>query len=69
MSDTNMSDPKRTNKPEWKKTMKESNVIGWIAFLILVLGIGVGTMMFGGEPVDLKSVKQTTSTTGLKYLQ
>lgn len=30
----------------WKKALSEPNAIGWIAFLILVAGIGVGAMIF-----------------------
>jgi hypothetical protein len=31
----------------WKRALKEPNAFGWIAFLILALGIGVGTLIFG----------------------
>ena len=36
-----------TEKPEWKKALRESNAIGWIGFLVLVIAIGVGTIYFG----------------------
>lgn len=35
----------------WKKALTEPNAVGWIAFLILVVGIGVGAMFFDGGPV------------------
>ena len=37
-----------SDKPQWKKALREPNVLVWIAFLLLALGVGVGTMMFGG---------------------
>lgn len=30
----------------WKRALSEPNAIGWIAFLILVFGIGVGALVF-----------------------
>ena len=50
-------------KPEWKKTLKESNAIGWIAFFGLVVAIGVGTVMFGGAPAS-KAGAPATQTAG-----
>ena len=44
-----------TEKSEWKKALRESNAIGWIAFLVLVFAIGVGTIMFSGSPVSVKA--------------
>lgn len=35
----------------WKRALSEPNAVGWIAFLILVLGIGVGTLIFDRDPV------------------
>ena len=37
-----------SDKPQWKKALREPNVPVWIAFLLMALGVGVGTMMFGG---------------------
>jgi hypothetical protein len=34
--------------PEWKRILREPNALVWIAFLLLAVGIGVGTMVFGG---------------------
>jgi len=53
--------------PEWKKSLRESNALGWIAFLVLVIAIGVGTIMFGGAPLSVKDASQAASgTTGQK---
>ena len=38
-----------TEAPEWKKALKESNAIGWIAFIVLVFAIGFGTVYFGTD--------------------
>jgi hypothetical protein len=43
-----MSD-KTSDKPGWRGAFREPNAIGWIAFLILMIGIGVGTIYFGGD--------------------
>jgi len=48
-----------------KKALKESNAIGWIAFFILVIGIGVGTIMFGSAPENAKTDK-TAEVSGSK---
>jgi hypothetical protein len=37
-----------SDKSEWKKVLREPNAPVWIAFLLLVAGIGVGTLVFGG---------------------
>ena len=60
-----------SDKPDWKKSLRESNALGWIAFLVLVAAIGVGTILFGGSPVSVKDATQATNagTTGLKYLK
>ena len=36
----------RKRPDAWKKAMREPNAIGWIAFLILMAGIGVGAILF-----------------------
>jgi hypothetical protein len=43
-----------SDKSEWKKALGECNALGWIAFLVLVIGIGVGTIIFGGAPTTPK---------------
>jgi hypothetical protein len=49
-----------TENAKWKGVLREPNAIGWIAFLVLVLAIGVGTILFGGTP---KSTDQQTLVT------
>jgi hypothetical protein len=56
-------------KSEWKKAMQETNALGWIAFLLLVIAIGVGTIMFGGNPAPVKSGAQATNGLAAKYLK
>jgi hypothetical protein len=36
----------------WRELLQEPNAIGWIAFLILVISIGVGSLIFdrGSSP-------------------
>jgi hypothetical protein len=62
-----------TPKSDWKKAVRESNAIGWIAFLVLVVAIGLGTIMFGGEPISVKEQAAKSANadnpTGLKYLK
>lgn len=49
MFDHNMTDLTMVAKLEWKKALRESNAIGWIAFMVLVVGIGVGAVFFGTD--------------------
>ncbi len=59
-----------TEKSDWKKAVRESNAIGWIAFLVLVFAIGLGTIMFGGSPISVKDqATHADNSTGLKYLK
>jgi hypothetical protein len=36
--------------PEWKRTLRESNALGWIALIAVVALIGISTMVFGNGP-------------------
>jgi hypothetical protein len=36
--------------PEWKRTLRESNALGWFALIAVVAAIGIGTMIFGRAP-------------------
>jgi hypothetical protein len=36
--------------PEWKRTLRESNALGWIALIAVVAAIGISTMIFGRAP-------------------
>ena len=58
-----------SDKPEWKEILRESNALGWIAFLILVIAIGVGTVLFGGEPAPVKDRAQATNGAAPNYLK
>jgi len=51
-------------KPAWKKVPWESNAIGWIAFFLLVIGIGVGTVYFDAN--DSGPAKTATTSQGTK---
>jgi hypothetical protein len=62
-----MADSNQAAKPDWKKALKDYKAIGWIVFLILVLAIGFGTIIFGDKPAHLKSVKQATTIPGPSY--
>ena len=53
-----------TDGPGWKKALQEPNAIGWIAFLILVLAIGVGIILFDKAPGEIRSASQATSSSG-----
>lgn len=52
-----------------KKVLQEPNALGWIAFLILVLSIGIGTVIFdhGEKPVREKAAQ--TANSGSNYLK
>jgi hypothetical protein len=36
--------------PEWKRTLRESNALGWIALIAVVAMIGISTMILGKPP-------------------
>jgi hypothetical protein len=60
----NMTDKmpdKMTDLQEWKKAMKESNAIGWIAFFVLIVAIGVGTVYFGTTSPNPTAKPATTA--------
>jgi len=38
-----------STKSAWKDALREPNAWAWIAILIVVLAIGVGTLVFGGS--------------------
>ncbi len=40
-----------SDAPEWKKLMREPNALGWLAFLVLMVAIGVGAIFFDNGPV------------------
>ena len=44
-----------SGKLDWKKALREPNAFVWIAFLLLIVGIGVGTMVFGGPHEVVKN--------------
>jgi hypothetical protein len=35
--------------PLWKKALREPNAIGWIAFFLLVVAIGFGSLYLGAS--------------------
>jgi len=51
-----------SDKPEWKNILNEANALGWIAFLVLVIAIGVATILFGGSPKSVNDRAQATPT-------
>jgi len=51
-----------SDKPEWKNILNEANALGWIAFLVVVIAIGVATILFGGSPKSVKDRAQATPT-------
>ena len=56
-------------KPEWKKVLQDPKAFVWIAFLLLVIGIGVVTLMFGGPRAavnDHAQAPQGSSSARLK---
>jgi hypothetical protein len=58
-----------SDEPEWKKALREPNTFVWIAFLLLVIGVGVGTLMFEGGPVAVKDRAQATSGSSAAHLK
>jgi hypothetical protein len=38
-----------TEAPAWKKALREPNAIGWIAFFLVVVAIGFGSLYFGSS--------------------
>jgi hypothetical protein len=55
-----------SDKPGWKDAMKEPNAIGWIAFLILMIGIGFGTVYFGADKTGSDAPKPMAASQGAK---
>ena len=49
-------------QPAWKAALREPNAIGWIAFFILVVGIGAGTLYFGSD--DTRTAESGAATAG-----
>ncbi len=50
--------------PEWKKVLRETNSYAWIAFFILVVAIGIGTLFFEDSPKSKAPAGQAASVTG-----
>jgi hypothetical protein len=38
-----------TESTAWKKALREPNAIGWIGFLLLVIAIAIGSLLFGSD--------------------
>jgi hypothetical protein len=55
-----------TDGPGWKKALQEPNAIGWLAFLILVLAIGVGVILFDDVSEQNRPFSQATHSSGPK---
>ena len=51
-----------SDKPESKNILNEANALGWIAFLVLVIAIGVATILFGGSPKSVNDRAQARPT-------
>ena len=51
-----------SDNAEWKNILNEANALGWIAFLVLVIAIGVATILFGGSPKSVTDRAQVTHT-------
>ena len=49
--------------PDWMKVFREPNALGWIAFLVLVIAIGVGTILFGDPPAPHRGNPMTVHRT------
>jgi hypothetical protein len=47
--------------PAWKKALKEPNAAGWIAFVILIVAIAVGSVLFGPGGQHLPAKRVNTS--------
>jgi hypothetical protein len=43
----------------WRDLLQEPNAIGWIAFLILVISIGAGTLIFDRASSPKSRVERT----------
>ena len=48
--------------PEWKRTLRDSNALGWIALIAVVAVIGIGTIVFGKAPEKPHSPAVANST-------
>jgi hypothetical protein len=46
----------------WKKALQETNAPAWIAFMLLVLGIGVWTIFFSAAPAPVKDSPHVTNS-------
>jgi hypothetical protein len=45
----------------WKNALRESNALGWIALMVLVLGVAFGTIYFDSDakgPADKASIAE-----------
>jgi len=53
-------------KSEWRKALEETNALGWIAFMLLVIGIGIWTIFFSAAPAPVKDSPQVTNSVAPK---
>jgi len=53
-------------KSEWRKALQETNALGWIAFMLLVIGIGIWTIFFSATPAPVKDSVQVTNSSAPK---
>jgi hypothetical protein len=51
----------RPDKSDWKTTLRDPRAIGWIAFLILMISIGVGAVVFGGDRTPRDRLTRTVT--------
>ena len=53
----------------WRRVLRESNAIGWIAFMILVVSIGVGTILFDNGDTSRNGKTAQTAQTAPNYMK
>jgi hypothetical protein len=53
-------------EPAWKKALQETNAIGWIGFVILIVAIAVGSILWGPEHPSGKGAKPETTSQAAK---
>ncbi len=53
-------------EPAWKQALQETHAIGWIGFIVLIVAIAVGSVLWGPEQPSGESAKPMTTSQAAK---
>lgn len=58
-----------TESTYWRRVLREWNAIGWLAFMILMVSIGVGTLIFDNGATSRTENNAQTAHTAPNYMK